>query len=103
MIPFLCPRCRTRTEMPDAAAGTTVACGSCGQPVIVPTPPAEPVAGLPVSGPPWTRVVYSDFKMSVFDNVIMLSLTVVPLLIILGIVLIGIINFIRFTLFGYPE
>jgi hypothetical protein len=47
MIRFACPRCQAVLEQPEEAAGTTIACLSCGQHLQIPAAPT----GRPVSSP----------------------------------------------------
>src|SRR5262245_6225361 len=51
---FACPKCATHLNVPDSAAGQTVACPKCGQPLAIPAAPAAPAAPAPtaISGVP---------------------------------------------------
>ncbi len=51
-IPVTCPSCQTRLKAPDAAAGRTTRCPSCGEPVTVVAASAErPAADAPAPRP----------------------------------------------------
>lgn len=50
MMRFACPRCRAIQDAPPAAAGTTVACVSCGQRIEVPGQPSSGPANKTILG-----------------------------------------------------
>lgn len=45
MIPVECPKCKSRLQAPDEAAGRTAKCKKCGSPITIPN--AAPVAEKP--------------------------------------------------------
>lgn len=46
-IAVLCPTCQARVSAPDSAAGKTVKCPKCKQPMVIPGGPAESAGGSP--------------------------------------------------------
>lgn len=91
MILYRCPACFSECAAPEAAAGTALRCGTCGQAVLVPDP-NQPVPALPLHQPP-TRIVFGgegDAEWKFMQK----AFGVLGLVIILGPIVLGILSLI---------